>query len=171
MTITIVNPRKSLNVMILLVTGFCLLLVSCSNGESTTKTHTNQEITYDSLLAEALEADEYGMHQYVMAFWKKGPNRSLDSVRAMELQMAHLENIGRMADNRDLLLAGPFLDTGDLRGIYIFDVKTIEEAEALTKTDPAIQAGSLIMELKPWYGSAALMELNQRHKRVTKTHF
>ena len=100
MTITIVNPRKSLNVMILLVTGFCLLLVSCSNGESTTKTHTNQEITYDSLLAEALEADEYGMHQYVMAFLKKGPNRSLDSVRAMELQMAHLENIGRMADNR-----------------------------------------------------------------------
>ena len=69
------------------------------------------------------------------------------------------------------MLAGPFLDTGDLRGIYIFDVKTIEEAEALTKTDPAIQAGSLIMELKPWYGSAALMELNQRHKRVTKTHF
>ncbi len=70
-----------------------------------------------------------------------------------------------------LVLAGPFMDEGDLRGIYIFNVTTIEEAQSLTETDPAIQAGSLVMELKPWYGSAALMGVNSEHDRISKVKF
>jgi uncharacterized protein len=73
-----------------------------------------------------------------------------------------------MAEEGKLILAGPFLDDGDIRGIYIFNVQTVEEAEALTKTDPAIQSGRLVMELHPWYGSAALMEVNQMHKKIAK---
>lgn len=66
------------------------------------------------------------------------------------------------------MLAGPFEDSGELRGIYIFDVRTVAEAEALTKTDPAIQAGSLVMELHPWYGSAAVMMINEVHAKLQK---
>ena len=124
--------------------------------------------TYDSLYAEKLGADEYGMHRYVMAFLKAGPNRDQSEEEVEELQRAHLENIGRMAEEGTLVLAGPFLDEGDLRGIYIFDVKTVEEAEELTRTDPAIEAGRLIMELHPWYGSAGVMEINEIHKRIAK---
>jgi len=126
------------------------------------------EMSYDSALAQKLGADEYGMKRYVMAFLKKGPNRDLDSVKAAELQRAHLNNIFRLADEGTLALAGPFLDDGDLRGVYIFNVETIEEAKALTATDPAIQAGSLVMELHPWYGSAAACMINDQHKRVAK---
>lgn len=39
-------------------------------------------------------------------------------------------------------------------------------AREWTLTDPAIQAGSLTMELHPWYGSAALMALNDLHTLV-----
>jgi uncharacterized protein YciI len=124
---------------------------------------------YDSAYAERLGADDYGMKSYVMAFLKRGPNRDRDSSEAAALQRAHLENIGRLAEAGKLVLAGPFLDTGALRGIYLFDVPTVEEARALTATDPAIQAGSLVMELKPWYGSAALMEVNHLHRRLEKT--
>lgn len=124
---------------------------------------------FDAALAERLGADEYGMHQYVMAFLKKGPNRDQPEEEANELQKAHMANIGRLAEEGKLVLAGPFMDDGDVRGIYIFDVKTIEEAKALTETDPAIQAGRLIMDLHPWYGSAALMQVNEIHKKVTKT--
>ena len=67
-----------------------------------------------------------------------------------------------------LVLAGPFLDEGDIRGIYIFNVDTIEEAKKLTNSDPAIKAGSLIMELHPWYGSAALQEVNRLHTKAMK---
>jgi len=79
-----------------------------------------------------------------------------------------MENIRRLAEAGKLLLAGPFIDEGDIRGIYIFDVPTLEEARALTETDPAIQAGSLEMELRPWYGSAAVREINAIHSRIAK---
>jgi len=125
-------------------------------------------LAFDSIKAYEYGADEYGMKKYVMAFLKKGPNRDLDSITAYELQMAHLENIGKMADAGKLVLAGPFFGNGDLRGIYIFNVETIEEAKALTETDPAIRAGSLVMELTPWYGSAALVGVGDVHKTLAK---
>ena len=109
------------------------------------------------------------MRQYVMAFLKRGSNRDRDSLATANLQKAHMENIGKLAEAGKLVLAGPFFGDGDIRGIYIFDVKTVAEAKALTETDPAIQAGSLIMELHPWYGSAALMKINELHERVAKT--
>lgn len=130
----------------------------------------SHEPIFDSVKAYEYGADDYGMKQYVMAFLKKGPARDLDSASAYDLQRAHLDNITRMAEEGTLTLAGPFLDDGELRGIYIFNVATVEEAKALTETDPAIQAGSLIMELKPWYGSAALVGINNLHKELAKTN-
>lgn len=125
---------------------------------------------FDSARAEKLEADDYGMHRYVMAFLKAGPNQDLPKEEAADLQRAHLENIRRLAEEGSLVLAGPFMDRGDVRGIYIFDVDTVEEARALTETDPAIQAGRLAMELRPWYGSAALKELNAIHATIARTN-
>lgn len=126
------------------------------------------ETRYDEELANELGADDYGMRQYVMAFLKAGPNRGQDSTRAAELQRAHLDNIRKMAEEGDLVLAGPFMDDGEIRGIYIFDVRTVEEARKLTETDPAVQAGRLEMELHPWYGSAALMKVNDIHGQISK---
>ncbi|WP_420576317.1 YciI family protein [Ekhidna sp.] len=123
---------------------------------------------YDSLLAAETGADDYGMRRYVMALLKAGPNRDQDSTEAAELQRAHLDNITRMAEEGKLVLAGPFFDDWEVKGIYIFAVETIEEAEELTKTDPAIQAGRLVMELHPWYGSAGLMKIGEMHKRLAK---
>ncbi len=123
---------------------------------------------YDSLLAVETGADEYGMKKYVMAFLRKGPNREKDSLKREELQRAHLDNIGRMAKEGMLVVAGPFLDDSEIRGIYIFNVATVEEAKKLTETDPLIQSGGLVMELKPWYGSAALMKVVDIHERIAK---
>ena len=109
------------------------------------------------------------MKKYVIAFLKRGPNRSQDSITKNKLQRAHLGNINKLAKEGKLVLAGPFLGNDDLRGIYIFNVTTIKEAEELTNSDPAVIAGSLIMELKEWYGSAALMLLNENHKKLAKT--
>lgn len=128
-------------------------------------------MSYNLLLAQHLGADNYGMKQYVMAFLKAGPNRSQDKETADKLQTAHLKNIQRLAAEGKLLLAGPFLDDGNVRGIYIFNVPTLDEAEKLTQTDPAIQAGSLVMELHLWYGSAALQQINELHNAIAKDKF
>ena len=123
---------------------------------------------FDESLAKELGADDYGMRKYVIAFLKKGPNRTNDSIKAVALQKGHMANIGRLAKEGKLAIAGPFLDNGELRGIYIFNVETIEEAKKLTESDPAIKAGSLVMELHPWYGSAALGLVNKYHAKVSK---
>ena len=123
---------------------------------------------FDQQLATELEADDYGMKQYVMAFLKLGPNRNQPDSVVNALQRAHMDNIGKLAEQRKLIVAGPFLDEGDLRGIYIFDVRTIEEAKQLTETDPAIKAGRLKMELHLWYGSAALIQSAELHKTIAK---
>lgn len=133
-----------------------------------TKLADNKRMPYDSAYAKKLGADDYGMKHYVMAFLKAGPNQTKDSAAAVQLQVAHLKNIQRMAREGKLVVAGPFLDEGLVRGIYIFNVATIDEAKKLTSTDPAIKAGSLVMELHPWYGSAALMETVRIHKRIEK---
>lgn len=158
----------------LLLCGLAAILFSCSQETPVAEKDPAAEepetlnTHFDPQLAEKLGADEYGMKRYVMAFLKMGPNRDQDSAKAAELQCAHLDNINRLAEAKKLVVAGPFLDAGDIRGIYIFNVETVEEAEALTNTDPAIKAGRLVMELHPWYGSAALMECADRHKAVAK---
>ena len=142
----------------------------CKNEPKATQIEptTVRSNAYDSLLAKQLGADDYGMRSYVMALLKAGPNRNQDSLTAARLQEAHMANINRMAAEGKLILAGPFLDDGELRGIYIFDVASVEEAKALTESDPAIQAGSLVMELHPWYGSAILKQVNDLHAKVAK---
>ena len=67
-----------------------------------------------------------------------------------ELQKAHLANILRLAEMKKLVVAGPFGDDGQLRGIFVFKVASIDEARALTETDPAVQAGRLAIDLHPW---------------------
>jgi uncharacterized protein YciI len=109
------------------------------------------------------------MKRYVIAFLKRGPNQNQDSAEVARLQRAHLDNIGKLAEARKLVVAGPFMDDTDLRGIYIFDVETVEEARKLTETDPAIKAGRLVMELHEWYGSAALIRTAEIHKTISKS--
>ena len=125
----------------------------------------------DTALAKELGADDYGMKQYVMAFLKAGHNRDRTPAEAAELQKEHMANIRRLAEEGSLVLAGPFTDSGPIRGIFIFNVTTIEEAKKLTETDPAVKAGSLVMELHTWYGSAALMKVNEIHQTLPSKEF
>jgi len=146
--------KKTILLMLVLVTSISEAYCQSTNPP-------NPKTNYNEPLAKELGADDYGMRKYVMAFLKKGLNRADDKAEAAKLQAAHMANIGRLAKEGKLAIAGPFLDNDELRGIYIFNVETIEEAKKLTESDPAIKAGSLIMELHPWYGSAALGLVNK----------
>lgn len=90
------------------------------------------------------------MKTYYLVLLKKGNNRSQDSVTAMQIQTGHMAHINKMAADGKLNIAGPCLDDSDLRGIFILNVTSLEEAKALTEADPAVKAGRLIMEVHPW---------------------
>jgi len=96
----------------------------------------------------------FEMATYYVGFLYRGAKWTPESTPETEkLQKAHLDNIQRMAREGKLLVAGPFLDDGDLRGLYVFTVGSMEEARAFAETDPAIRAGRLRLELHPWYAA------------------
>jgi uncharacterized protein YciI len=55
-------------------------------------------------------------------------------------------------------------------GIFIFNTTDLEEARAWVAADPAVQAEILEAELMPWYGSAALVEVPNLHRKVEKVN-
>ena len=107
---------------------FCFILISFAANFSLSQTDQDQTGSgYDSSYAQKLGADDYGMKTYVMAFLRSGEVSSENKEESQRLQMEHLKNIIRLAEE-----------------------------------------GVLEMELIPWYGSAALMELNNIHKKIQK---
>lgn len=101
--------------------------------------------------------------QQIQQFWfvmlMKGPNRNQDSLTAAKIQEGHMANITKLYNEGKLKVAGPFGDNGTWSGIFIFDAsapgcQTKEELEQILKTDPAIAAGRLICDIRPWYTMA-----------------
>lgn len=66
-----------------------------------------------------------------------------------------MAQINRLAEERKLVLAGPFLDNGDLRGIFVFNFSSLEKALELTKQNPAVKSDRMSMQI-PWYRPANL---------------
>jgi len=64
------------------------------------------------------------MSTYWVAFLKKGPQWTPQVTgETKRIQAGHMANIREMADTADtgkLVLAGPFGDNGDLRGMFVF---------------------------------------------------
>jgi len=96
----------------------------------------------------------FEMTTYYVGFLYRGPKWTPEQTPETEaIQKAHLANIQKMAEAGKLLVAGPFTDGGDLRGLYVFRVATMEEAQGLAATDPAVKAGRLRLEFHPWFAA------------------
>jgi len=140
------NKNKKIAIIILvLLTNFLTLHAQSDNSQ------------YNKHLADSLGADEYGMKMYVLVLLKSGENKTANQITTDSLFSGHMQNINRLVKLGKLVVAGPLQkNEKDYRGIFILDVKTIEEAKSLLETDPAIHAKLLAAELYGWYGSAAL---------------
>ena len=111
----------------------------------------NPEKKFDADLAKKLGADEYGMRSYVFCVLKTGKTKIEDPEKSKVVFAGHFANMSRLAKDGKLVLAGPFIDSAPKRGMYIFNVTTLKEAEALVKTDPAVKAGVFEYELTKLY--------------------
>jgi uncharacterized protein YciI len=109
---------------------------------------------------------EESMRMYVLGLIYRGekwtPEKTAETAK---IQEQHLANIGRLAEEGKLILAGPFGGDGELRGLFLFDATTVEEARALADSDPAVQAGRLRVDLLPWYGPKGI-----RYEGMSEVH-
>lgn len=97
--------------------------------------------------------DNILMQQYFIAFLKKGENRSQSKMESDSLQKLHLEHLGKMYEMGYADISGPFGDDGDIRGITIYNVPTLEMADSLANADPMVKAGRLQIEIHPWWAA------------------
>lgn len=93
------------------------------------------------------------MKRYVFMHLLAGENRSQDSLQAALLQQKHLAHLNALSKSGKLVVAGPFQDAGEFRGLLIFDVETIDEALSLESEDPAVKANRLKMQAFYWWGA------------------
>lgn len=92
------------------------------------------------------------MRRYIMVFLMRGEKAQEFSKEELEeIQAGHMKNMTMLEEKGKLLVAGPFGDDTEYRGIFIMDCETVEEAEALVASDPAIKAGRLRAECHPWW--------------------
>ena len=92
------------------------------------------------------------MEQVFLVLLKKGPKSGTgESPERKAIQEGHMANMRAMWQARKLVIAGPMGDDGDLRGIFVFRVPKLEEAQALVASDPAVKAGRLVGEIHPWW--------------------
>tara|TARA_R100000935_G_scaffold58239_2_gene94512 strand:+ start:1838 stop:2332 length:495 start_codon:yes stop_codon:yes gene_type:complete len=148
--------------------GFVSILLACNQKiekEPTNPLEPIKQVEKESVEQQAkkLEDDGYKtflykegdstylMQQYFMVFLKSGENRSQDSTETAQLQSKHLEHLGRMAVEGYASLIGPFEDEGDVRGIVVYNTRTLKEADSLANLDPMVKAGRLKVEVHPWW--------------------
>lgn len=106
------------------------------------------------LLSAATPPENPAAHDHTFAFLRIGPKRSEVQGEALQEAMrGHMANIGRLAGEAKLGVAGPFGSPSPepaLRGIFVFFTADTAEAAALCQTDPSIAAGVLAAEVVPF---------------------
>jgi uncharacterized protein YciI len=126
---------------------------------------------FDAELARSVGADDYGMKPYVLVILKTGPKAMPPGKERDEMFKGHFADINRLAAEGKLALAGPLDGVDGWRGLFVLAASDIEEARKLVATDPVIANDEMVAEYHKYYGSAALMLVNEAHGRIAKKRF
>lgn len=107
---------------------------------------------------------------YVFVYLKTGPQSGKKTPEESQaIFKGHMANMHRLADEKKLVVAGPFDKPHDpsWRGIFVMDVASVEEARKLVATDPGVKAEVFTPELHPFKAPAALRDTLELEKAQT----
>lgn len=104
---------------------------------------------------------------YTLVYLKTGPQSGqLPEAEAKTAFEGHFANMNRLAEERKLLVAGPFGDQRhdvDLRGLFVLDTAKDEEARAWAGTDPTVKAGVFLLDYHRLTTDAGFAAALDRH--------
>jgi len=101
---------------------------------------------------QAVAAEPSHMTTVYLVLLKKGPAWTAETTPATQaIQDAHMANIRAMWQEHKLIVAGPVEDQADLRGVFVFQAKSLDEEKSWAASDPAVKAGRLVPVVYPWW--------------------
>jgi uncharacterized protein YciI len=106
------------------------------------------------------------MKTYQLALLYRGPQAGQSTADAEQIQAQHRASMIELHKAGKLVGAGPITDAGDLRGVFILDVPSADEAEAIAAADPAVKAGRLRALVLSWYGPKGIGEAYDAVRRA-----
>lgn len=107
--------------------------------------------------------------RFVFVWLKTGPESAAKPAEERKaIFEGHMANIKGLADEGKLVIAGPFDKPRDpaWRGIFVMNVPTEKEARALVATDPGVQSGVFVMDLRPMTAPATLRDVPRLDKEL-----
>jgi uncharacterized protein YciI len=114
------------------------------------------------LACACLPAAESGsLVRYYVAFLYKGPKFAAAPPDSPERKLNHEQHVAyidRMRAEGKMLIYGPILDAGDLRGMYVFKAPSLEQAREWANQEPSVKIGMIVMRVYPWLGPLRLSQ-------------
>ncbi len=123
---------------------------------------------YDAAWNKSVGGNDNGMRSYVFVLLTTGPKRMPDGPERTKMFEGHFANIGRLAAEKKLVVAGPMDGVDGWRGMFVFASTDIEEVKKLVATDPVIINGEMVAQYHRYFASAGLMAINEIHTAITK---
>lgn len=87
---------------------------------------------------------------FVLGFLMRGPSTEQPPAEQEKIQAAHLAYMDDLRKQGKLVVAGPFAGDTEWRGMVIYRVPSVKDAKELAAGDPAVKAGRLVLEARPW---------------------
>jgi uncharacterized protein len=100
------------------------------------------------------------LEQYTLILASRGDNWDPKSPAFQDVVNRHLPYVKKLMEQGTLVLAGPFLDGGELKGAFIYAVP-IDQAMKLEQEDPAVKAGYFKLEAHPWATAKGVLAAGQ----------
>ena len=137
--------------------GLCALAAACSASSGSASSGS----------APGNHTDE---RELTLVLLKTGPKSgALSQDESKELFAGHFSNMARLAEERSLLLAGPFGKTRHdeaLRGLFVLDTGDPARAKEIAETDPTTRAGVFVLEYHSLSTDAPLRALLERELAI-----
>jgi uncharacterized protein YciI len=114
-----------------------------------------------------LASEGRAVRDYVFVFIRTGPLRTPTPEQSQEAMQGHFANMGRLADDGKLLIAGPYADprpTPDHRGLFVMDETEVAKGLELANTDPAAVMGVFVMSAHRFTTDRPLTDLPRLEK-------
>jgi uncharacterized protein YciI len=105
----------------------------------------------------AQQETEMTTYQLVLLHRAAGA-RPMGEREIQRLQEEHLAYLERLHGEHRLIIEGPLDSTGQLRGVMVLDVGSVEEAEAIMAEDAWVKAGRLEAEIHPWWTAKGIVQ-------------